>query len=322
MKVLIIRFSSIGDIVLTTPIIRALKKQVKNIELHYLTKIQFKTVLLENPYIDSLNFLENDFEKVITELRGEKFDFVVDLHKNIRSKKVINALKVKSQNFDKLNWKKWLLVNFKINKLPDKHIIDRYFEATSYFNIKNDNSGLDYFIDSGSEKSGQKIINGVGEEYFAFVIGGTYFTKKYPKEKVAELIDKLHKKVVLLGGKEEEEDGDWIESQTQNNVYNYCGKINLNESAFLIKQSKAVFTNDTGLMHIAAAFKKKTVSFWGNTVPEFGMYPYQTEHHIAEVKDLKCRPCSKLGYKKKCPKGHFKCMLNIDQQSILDWTNS
>jgi ADP-heptose:LPS heptosyltransferase len=322
LKVLIVRFSSIGDIVLTTPIIRALKKQVKNIELHYLTKSQFKTVLSENLYIDRLHYLENDLEKTITELKEEQFDFVVDLHKNLRSKKVINALKVKSQNFDKLNWEKWLLVNFKINKLPEKHIVDRYFEAVNHLGVENNNHGLDYFIDTDSERSGQEIIDEIGQEYFAFVIGGTYFTKKYPKEKVAELIDKLGKKVVLLGGKEEESEGNWIVNKTKNEAYNYCGKISLNESAFLIKQSKAVFTNDTGLMHIAAAFKKKTVSFWGNTVPEFGMYPYKTEHFIAEVQNLKCRPCSKLGYKKKCPKGHFKCMLNIDQQSIIDWTNS
>ncbi|HRB40127.1 MAG TPA: glycosyltransferase family 9 protein, partial [Bacteroidia bacterium] len=99
-----------------------------------------------------------------------------------------------------------------------------------------------------------------------------------------------------------------------------CGITSIGQSASLIKQSKAVITHDTGLMHIAAALRKKIVSVWGNTVPEFGMYPYlpvnSVPFSISEVKNLNCRPCSKIGYNT-CPKKHFRCMNDMDIQEII-----
>jgi len=106
-------------------------------------------------------------------------------------------------------------------------------------------------------------------------------------------------------------------------VYNACGKFSLNESADLIKRSKGVISNDTGLMHIAAAFKKPIISLWGNTVPSFGMTPYYgafpTPNSILQTKKLWCRPCSKIGYEK-CPLGHFKCMEKIESGELIERT--
>ena len=109
-----------------------------------------------------------------------------------------------------------------------------------------------------------------------------------------------------------------VHRSTNKRIYNACGKLNLNQSASVVKQADVLITHDTGLMHIAAAFEKKIVSVWGNTVPEFGMYPYQKEENfkIVEVKDLSCRPCSKIGHKK-CPKGHFDCMQKIDVDDVV-----
>ncbi len=118
---------------------------------------------------------------------------------------------------------------------------------------------------------------------------------------------------MLLGGKEDSQAADEIEKVLGDKIINACGKYNLNQSASLVQQAEYIITHDTGLMHIASALKKKVISIWGNTVPEFGMYPYLTEFKIIENKELSCRPCSKIGYNK-CPKGHFKCMndLNLD----------
>ena len=98
-------------------------------------------------------------------------------------------------------------------------------------------------------------------------------------------------------------------------IYNACGKFNLNQSASLVRQADYVFTHDTGLMHVAAAFKKRVYSIWGNTIPRFGMYPYRTRFTVLENNRLECRPCSKIGYAK-CPRGHFKCMRDI----VFDFT--
>ena len=146
MKFLIIRFSSIGDIVLTTPVIRCLKKQVPDAEIHYLTKSTYLQILSSNPYIDKVHYLEQSLQTIIAELKRENFDYIIDLHHNLRSMKVKDALKVKSYSFDKLNVSKWIYTSFKWNLLPDVHIVDRYMETVADFGVKNDGAGLDYFI--------------------------------------------------------------------------------------------------------------------------------------------------------------------------------
>ena len=312
-KILLIRFSSIGDIVLTTPVIRALKQQLKDAEVQYITKKQFEPVLRSNPYIDKLWLYSGNFKELLPQLRAERFDFIVDLHKNYRSLYVKLMLGRPSGTFTKLNIRKFLLVNFKWNFLPQIHIVDRYFQAAFKLGIKNDGKGLDYFISSADE-----VVPDF-PKFIAVVIGGKHNTKIFPPEKVAELINKLELPVVLLGGKEDRKRGEEIVSMALRPILNTCGQLSLNQAASFVRQSSAVLTNDTGLMHVAAAYRKKMVSVWGNTIPGFGMYPYLPEgagnSYIAEVAGLGCRPCSKIGFTE-CPKHHFRCMMDITVDEI------
>ncbi|HJU46403.1 MAG TPA: glycosyltransferase family 9 protein [Chitinophagaceae bacterium] len=323
MKILIIRFSSIGDIVLTTPVVRCLKKQAPTAEVHYLTKVSFRSIIASNPYIDKCHYLENDLAQTIEALKQEDFDYVIDLHHNLRTLKVKRALGKKAFSFDKLNMEKWLLVNFKWNTLPAKHIVDRYMETVSSFGVKNDGVGLDYFIPEKEELKLEDIPASHHAGYIGIVIGAALNTKKYPVHKWKEYLATLNHPVILLGGKEDVANGAAIASIDPVKIYNACGKFSLHESAGIVKHAKFIITNDTGLMHIAAAFKKPVISLWGNTVPEFGMYPYygnsNTTFDMLEVKKLWCRPCSKIGYKK-CPLGHFKCMEDILTENLLTVT--
>lgn len=313
MKILIVRFSSIGDIVLTTPIIRCIKQQVQNIEVHYLTKQKFASVIENNPHIDKLHVLKDSLSEVVPQLKQENYDYVIDLHHNLRTLKLKLALGKKSFSFNKLNWEKLLLVNFKINKLPNKHIVDRYFETVTTLGVTNDNKGLDYYF---NDKDIVTISSYLPAEfqngYYALVVGGSYYTKQIPTNKLMEICRKSSMPLVLLGGKEDFEIAETIHQNYPDKTINLCGKLNINQSASVIQQAQTVVTSDTGLMHIAAAYKKDIISLWGNTIPEFGMGPYLPgkDSQLLEVKNLSCRPCSKLGYKK-CPKGHFKCMNDI-----------
>lgn len=313
-KILIIRFSSIGDIVLTTPVIRCVKTQL-GAEVHFLTKKRFEPVLKANPYIDKLWLYEGNFRELIPGLRAAHFDFIADLHHNARSAYVRFRLGRPSGSFPKLNLQKWLIVNFKWNFLPDMHIVDRYFKAAIRLGLKNDGLGLDYFIPVEDE-----VVKPF-HDYIAVVIGGKHTTKIFPADKVAEVVNRINKPVVLLGGPEDRERGDQIVKQSTGTVKNSCGEYRLNQSASVVKQASAVLTNDTGLMHIAAAFRKKMVTVWGNTVPAFGMYPYMPGHegdsYLAEIKGLSCRPCSKLGFGE-CPKQHFRCMMDISADDIRE----
>ncbi len=319
-KILVLRFSSIGDIVLTTPVVRVLKQQLPEARIHYATKWNFRSIVAHNPYIDQVHYLRESLTDLIAELQAEKFDHIIDLHRNLRTNLIKLKLGVAASSFDKLNFRKWLLVRFKVNTLPNIHIVDRYLAAAAGLGVQNDGQGLDYFIPEADEVRLASLPITHQHGYYAFAIGAQHYTKRLPTERIIEVCEKIKNSVILLGGPEDaataEEITRYFQYQTTNNeqpttIYNACGKYTLNQSASLVKQSIAIFSHDTGLMHIAAAFKKKIYSIWGNTVPEFGMYPYQTDFDVFERPDLYCRPCSKIGYSK-CPQGHFKCMREIN----------
>lgn len=319
MKVLVIRFSSIGDIVLTTPVVRCLKKQIPNADIHFITKSNFASLLENNPYVSKIHTIDDKVSEVSEALKKENYDVVIDLHHNLRSAQVKRTVGAKAYSFNKLNVEKWLLVNLKINKLPALHIVDRYFETVKQLHVTNDNLGLDYFI---AEKDRIDTVSAFQlniSSYHALVVGGSYYTKKIPVNKLQEICKLSNKPLVVLGGKEDVTIGEQLQKEFTGKVFSACGKFSINQSASIIQQADKVITSDTGLMHIAAAFKKDIYSLWGNTVPEFGMYPYLpgTTSKILEVKNLSCRPCSKLGYNK-CPKGHFKCMNEIKVKEIFN----
>jgi ADP-heptose:LPS heptosyltransferase len=315
-KFLIIRFSSIGDIVLTTPVIRCLKQQVEDAEIHFLTKKEYGFILEKNPYISKVHLLDNNLNELIKTIKYEHFDHIIDLHKNLRTARVKNKLSLPAFTFDKLNYKKWLLVNFKINKMPDLHIVDRYLETVKVFDVRNDGKGLDYFIPSEDEINPEEIHRSLAKGYVAIAIGGQWFTKQMPAEKLVSIIGKIKFPVVLLGGKGDVQKAAYCREKLPN-IIDLTGKLNLNGSSSIVKQANIVITNDTGLMHIAAAFGRKIVSVWGNTVPEFGMYPYLPgiPSIISQVNDLKCRPCTKIGFRS-CPKKHFNCM-NMQNEDVI-----
>jgi heptosyltransferase-2 len=321
MKFLIIRFSSIGDIVLTTPVVRCLKKQVPASEIHFLTKQSFASIVESNPFIDKVHLLDHSWESIVHELKRENYDYIIDLHHNLRTLRLKKDLGIRTFPFNKLNIQKWIYTNLKWNLMPDLHIVDRYMRTVESFGVKNDGEGLDYFIPAKDEVKQKDIPVSHHLGYIGLVIGAAHNTKKLPVEKLKELCSKIDHPVILMGGKEDNENAKQIASVDTIKIYNACGKFNLNESADLVRKSKLIITHDTGLMHIAAAFKKKIISVWGNTVPEFGMYPYygnaQAQNSYFEINGLRCRPCSKIGYAR-CPKGHFKCMKQISMDAIAD----
>ncbi|MAZ55311.1 MAG: glycosyl transferase [Flavobacteriales bacterium] len=308
MKILVIRLSSIGDIVLTSPVVRILKTQL-NAEVHFLTKINFSSWLSHNPYIDAIHHYEEGTDK----LKSLNFDLIVDLHHNMRTLAIKHALKVPSKSVDKLNIKKFLLTTFKWNLMPPIHMVDRNVATIEHLGVKNDMQGLDFFIPD-TETLPQEFQ--IKTSFVAVVIGGQHATKILPTRKLIELCQQLNRPFVLVGGPEDSKRGEEIIKATSLGL-NACGKLSLIQSALLVKGAHFVVSHDTGMMHISAALKKKIYSVWGNTTPDFGMAPYLTDPTsvILENKELGCRPCSKIGYTK-CPCGHFKCMTEIDLSPI------
>lgn len=322
-KFLVIRFSSIGDIVLTTPVVRGLHQQVEDAEVHYLTKPAYASLLHANPHIKKVHTLTENPSETVALLKAEGFDYVIDLQNNVRSLNIKRALKRMYFTVDKLNLKKWLLVNFKINRLPDLHIVDRYMQTVRLFDVEDDEKGLDYFIPGEEQIRPADLPAPFRNGYIALVIGAQHTTKKLPPGKLIALAGELQHPVILVGGPEDRESGAELAGSLQHKeILNGCGKWSVNQSASVIQQANVVITHDTGMMHIAAAFKKKILTIWGNTIPQFGMYAYRPDPSSTgfEVHGLGCRPCSKLG-KASCPKNHFKCMEEQDTAAIAATAN-
>ncbi len=319
MKVLLIRFSSIGDVLLTTPVVRALERQL-GARVHYLTKAAYAPLLAHNPHLERLWLLEDDLSALLPRLRAERFDFVADLHKNLRSFRVRWGLGVRGRSFPKLNWEKWLLVNFKVDRLPSVHIVERYFEAVKPLGARPDGEGLDFFFPPDWETDGWYLAGLTpAEPYLVFAIGAAHATKRLPLEESIQLCKRLPGPVVLLGGKDVAATGKALSEACPEKVIDRCGQTSLPESAALLRDARKVIAHDSGMMHLAAALRTEVISIWGNTVPAFGMTPYfgarPHTSHLFEVQGLPCRPCSKLGFAR-CPKGHFRCMRLQDLDAI------
>jgi heptosyltransferase-2 len=314
-RILIIRLSSLGDILLTTPFIRAIKTQFCHIKIDMLIREEYADVIKLNPYIDKKLLFRKDKKSniaLIEQLRNNHYELVTDLQNNLRSKKVVSSLKINSVKFDKRSFDKFLLVNFKINKLREASQIPIRYSNTIQ-NLKLDDQGPDLFTDKSAKAELNEKNNIIG-----FCPGARHFTKRWPDEYFIELGNKLVQScytIVLFGGK-----SDKIICKEINNAIpgsiNLANDDDLLQTAADMKLCKAVVCNDSGLMHTASATGTKVIAIFGSTVKEFGFTPYNCDNLILENNSLNCRPCSHIG-RSDCPKKHFECMILIKPEFVF-----
>jgi ADP-heptose:LPS heptosyltransferase len=315
-RILIVRFSSIGDIVLTSPVVRVLRNHFPKADIRFLTKEPFTELVAHSPHLNGVMVFNADLRATIKEVRAFRPDVMIDLHHNLRTALLKAAVGTKAFSFPKLNVEKWLHVNLRLDVLPDRHIVQRYMEAVLPLGVEDDGKGLELFIPDDVPMS--SLPDHFTHGYMAVAVGAKFATKRIPQHKLKAIIEGLQMPVVLVGGPEDALLAeDLISSE---NVFSGCGKWSLLQSARVISQARAMVTGDTGMMHIAAAFQRPVVSIWGSTVPAFGMTPYIPEcpemSVVIEQKGLDCRPCSKIGFDR-CPKGHFRCMEELDVDVVV-----
>jgi ADP-heptose:LPS heptosyltransferase len=319
MKILVIRFSSMGDIIYTTPVVRCLKKQLPGAEVHFLTKPAFKYIYDNNPYVDKLLLLKERLSDTITEINAEHYDYIIDLHNNLRTSIIKLRTGIKSSTYKKQRFRKWLSLKFKLKLVPPVHLVERYLKTVAFLGVKNDDQPIDYYL-KAVHRLDKLLPSSHQKGYMAFVIGATHFTKRMPNHKIVSICRQLNRPVVLLGGNDVKGNGDEVASGLPN-VYNACGITTLDESVFLVSKAHSVIGFDTGLTHIAEAFDVPIVSIWGGTAPELlGVQPYKVKEALVAEIELPCRPCSKFGLEK-CPLGHFKCMNDMPESPIVHFAN-
>ena len=315
MRLLFIRFSAIGDIVLASPALRCAKQQIPGVEIHFLTKKSMKAVSEANPYVDQFHYFDKDLSTTIQELKACNFDYIIDLHKNLRTLRIRLALGVPYLSYNKLSVEKFLLTKFQVNRMADRHISMRSVDTLAPLGVSYDGKGLDYFVPS---EVSQPVFFPKG--YVALVIGASYATKKLPLESLKVLCSQIPHPIVLVGGKEEVADGEALALLDPTRIVNTCGAYSLHESALIVSKARLVISHDTGMLYIACAFEKNVIAIWGATSPALQVEPFMPDDSKAQVfqsivPDLACQPCSNFGTKT-CPKGHFACMKQQDLPEI------
>lgn len=315
MKILIIRLSSMGDIVLTSPVIRCVKQQVPNSQLHFLTKRSFRELVNHSPYIDEV-LIYNDTTSFLDTLRQQHYDFVIDLQRNHLSSTLRHATKAPYAVYDKEDFRRSIVVLAKHNVLRYKHVVDRYFSAvTQSLQVHNDGLGLELFYPKDNNKA-PTLVPPV--PYLLIACGAQHYTKQIPIEALQQIISKINGTIVLVG---DQQDAQKVEPLTlAPNVINRCGQTTLNQLAQLIDHATIVLTPDTGAMHIAAALRKNIIAIWGSTAPILGFTPYGVNAWNSQAPDIHCSPCSKIGGHR-CPRGHFRCMRHQPWDRIIDYIN-
>ncbi len=317
-KILVIRLSSIGDIILTTPLLRRIAAAFPLARIDYCTKAAFQPILSSNPLFSRMYTPE--------ELPVGSYDLVVDLQNNIRSRRIIRKLTARQVvRYRKENWKKWMLVQFKIDLYgPARSVVERYQAGLVELGVESDLQGCELYP-SEADRAYADPFFAHGRKTLALCFGAKHFTKRYPPVRFALLLERLlHEspfQVVLLGGREDAHHAAEImktlPAAHHRRVVNLAGECSLMQSAALLERSDAVLSNDTGLMHMASAFGKQLFVLFGSSSASFGFLPYHAPFELFEVKGLGCRPCSHIG-RSHCPEGHFRCMNDLPEQEIAD----
>ena len=310
-----------GDIIYTTPVVRCLKLQLPGAEIHFLTRPDFKYIYDNNPYLDKLLVLKPSLSETIKEIKAEKYDYLIDLHSNLRTALIKSLTGIKSSTFDKQRIRKWLSLKLHLKLVPPTHMVDRYMKAVEFLGVKNDGGRIDYYL-KAEHHLDQLLPPSHQKEYVAFIIGATHFTKRMPNYKIISTCSEIDRPIVLLGGNDVKANGDEIAAAVgTGKIYNACGTTSLDESVYLVSKASRIIGFDTGLTHIAEAFDVPIASVWGSTAPELlGVQPYHVKDALVVGVELPCRPCSKFGLDK-CPLGHFKCMNDIPENILTDFAN-
>lgn len=320
MKILVIRLSSIGDIILTTPVLKAFKEKYPETSIDFLVLDKFKDSIEGVPYIDNVivfNKEKNDglhnMEKFGKELKKNGYDYIFDLHSKIRSKVISKNIGVKTFTYRKRSWWKTLLVKMRLIKYKvDNTIVKNYFGAFKDFGIEYKGEDISFAFSEKDETH---------KEYEGLPVmapGASKNTKKWTKEGFGELAnlisEKYGKETVLIGGKEDEELCNEIDKISGGHTINMAGKLSLKESGALLSRASFLVTNDSGPFHIARGVKCKTFVIFGPTSPE--MFDFGNNTVLID-KNIKCSPCSLHG-DKECPKGHFNCMRQITGKEVFE----
>jgi lipopolysaccharide heptosyltransferase II len=328
-KILIIRLSSIGDIVLTSPLIQLLRQKYPESTIDFVVKKALLDLVAHNPAIEHIYIFDKsqgfkqlrDFKK---QIRLAKYDLIIDIHKNFRSLYLRTGSSARRiVKYKKYPFRRWLLVQLKINLFREViPIAQRYITSLPEFRHIKKSPELNFQIPGEVKKQvSEKWSIAADKPIYGMAPGASFKTKRWTVEGFIAIaryiIDHLNGAIILFGNERDLAITSQITAKVSGEIIDSAGKCSLLETAALLDQCELIITNDTGLMHIATALDKKVVAIFGSTTKELGFFPYSNKAVVVENNDLKCRPCSHVG-RHECPKKHFRCMKDISMDQVVE----
>jgi len=330
-KILVIRLSSIGDILLTTPLLRNLRKRFPDAGIDFVVKKQYIDLIDNNKNIDRIYSLDTSQGfRALKELRKQivsnSYDLIIDIHKNFRSYYLRSFSGAEVVTFPKFRIKRFLLVKFGINLYKEIiPVYQRYMLAVAKFGISDDGQGLDFFPTEKAKSEIRTALKQAGLKPEKLTVclaaGASFETKRWPAEyyrKIAKrFVTEKDAQIILCGDENDRAITRPIADELAGHGFDFAGRFTLMQTACVLEHCDLVITNDTGLVHLATALKKKTVAIFGPTTKELGFFPTGKFVRVVEHPDMPCRPCTHIG-SKKCPKGHFRCMKELPPDQVWE----
>lgn len=327
-KILIIRFSSIGDVILTTPLIRCLRVKFPTAQIDFLVKKEFSVVLSRNPHISNIiafdkNAGSGELSRIRKVVHINRYSHILDIQKNIRSIFIASGSGALVSGFSKKLLARDLLIRFGINIYKEiKPVYLRYFEAAETLGVVYDERGTEVFPSESDALNVEDTLKQInipsGMPFLAVAPGAQWANKRWTNAGYAASADTFCMQTgaytVLIGGPGDVEICKQVQSLMKTPSLNLAGKLNLMGSAALLGKAAMVLTNDTGMLHMAQAMKRPVVAVYGPTTRELGFFPQPENSRVAET-DISCRPCTQKGLQY-CPKKHFRCMNDIAPETV------
>lgn len=330
-NILVIRLSSIGDVLLTSPLLRLLRQRFPHASIDFVIKSRYIDVIRTSPYLDNIYQLDTSqgfsaLKEMREQLRVHRYDLVVDIHNNFRSHYLRKIPGADIVVIKKYKWQRFLLVwcgwNFYNIIVP---VYQRYIHTVAHCGIEDDGQGLEFVLDAKVQSVLHSKLHTMGFQFdkktLAIAPGAGFFTKRWPLEYFLAVAENLrnnpHLQFILLGDKSDALLTHQLANALGASAFDLAGRLDFMESAVALSYADVMLTNDTGLMHLATALDKATVSIFGSTVQELGFFPVGKNVLVIEQAGLSCRPCTHMG-RTSCPKRHFKCMREIQPQRVLN----
>lgn len=339
---LIIRFSSVGDIILTSPLIRTLRTRNPHCRIDFLVKEDHADLVRYNPHLSRTLLLPKgsglaELRRIRTQVREARYDLILDMHDNLRSR-FLTFGRSPVLRYRKRRLARFVLIHahhdiyrFAGGAVP---MHQRYIEPLAPYGIADDGAGPDVFLTTEIAASASAILASAGLPPAQQAVGvcpsARHATKMWDAERFASAAAALAQEralpVILFGSQNEttrcEQIAERIHAHTPSAlVINTAGRCTLLETAAAMDRCAVVLTNDTGLMHLAASRKRPLVAVFGPTVRQFGFFPQGTPNVVVEQPGLACRPCTGIG-RASCPKKHFRCMSDIATPRVVEAARS